>query len=459
MHTLQRRVYENAPIFLQNILLSLEGYRKTKNMYGDVYYSHLIELANNKHLEEEEVRKYQEKELRKLIQHAVNNSPFYKDFYKGIDIAEIQTIEDLKKLPVLDKETLEENITLIHTNHKNSIIRTLASNKTGKPLKFLFTKEDIQKRMALRDFFRKQHGAINLEMKRASFSSKWLISKKQQKKMLWRNNFYMKQRLYSAHYCSEQNAELFVSDLEEYKPDFIDGLPSALFKIAKYINENKIILSFKPIAIFTVYEKLYSHYRREIEEAFGCPIRDQYFSSEGMPLFSECVKGKLHYNLFSGVLESSVEGELIVTCFTTQGTPLIRYNIGDELKLTKNRTKCKCGSIHPVIESLNAPAPEYLQSKSNGKFTSIYFSGIWSDFPEEINKIQFIQNTEESIDVLIEGTENYTNAITESIHNTMEYLFGRDMTFNIRIVDKIPNLTEKDFHLVINNLAGRRYLF
>ncbi|MDN7241579.1 hypothetical protein QWY14_07230 [Planococcus sp. N028] len=453
MRNLQRRVYENAPIFLQNILLSLDGYKKTKNLYGNIYYSHLIELENKQHSNAEEAKQYQETELRSFIQYAVEKSSFYKEFYKGVDLSKIQTVEDLKKLPILTKEMLKNNIDSIYTNPKNSVVRTWTSHKTGTPLKLLFTKEDIQKKLAFRDFYRKQHGAVNLEMKRASFSSRWLIPMQQQKRLFWRDNLYVKQRLYSTHYCTEEYTALFVSDLEEYKPDFIDGLPSALFEIAKYINKHKIILSFKPVAIFTVYEKLHPQYRSEIEEAFGCPVRDQYFSSEIMPFISECVRGKLHYNLFSGVLEISKEGDIIVTCFTTQGTPLIRFNAGDEIELSKTQSKCECGSIHPVVKYTNNISAGYLHSKSKGKLTSIYFSRIWNMFPDSIEKIQFIQNSMDSIDVFIEGAENYTNSITELIHETMEYTFGKDMTFNIRIVEEIPSIAEKEFQLVVNNIA------
>ena len=455
MSNLQRRVYDNSPIFLQNIITSVEGYRKNRNRYGNTYYSFLIELESRQHSNETEVKRNQEQELRGLIQYAVEKSPFYKEFYKGIDMSKIQTIKDLKKLPVLDKEILQQHIDSIYTISESAAVVSHVSSNPGIPLKFLFTKEDIQKREAFLDFFKKQHGALNLEMKRASFSSRRLIPQHQQNKVFWRDNHYIKQRVYSSFYCTEENAAAFVADLEKYKPDFIDGLPSAIYEIAKFINKNNIILSFKPVAIFPVAEILSPHYRGEIEKAFECPLREQYTSPEGAPFITECIKGRMHYNLNSGVIETNEEGEMIVTSFNTYGTPLIRYNIGDQAQLPKTEELCECGSVHPVFEKIYARTSEYLQSKSKGKLTSVYFSAIGKNFPTAIQKMQFIQNSADTIEIFIEGTDSYTNAITEAIHEMMKYMFGEDMTIHIRIVEQIPNLSNKKFQPVLNNLMQK----
>lgn len=452
MRDLQMKIYDNSPIFFQNILTSLEGYRNTKKRYGDIYYSFLIELENQSYLNEEAMKKYQEQELRKLIAYAYEKSPFYKKFYKDIDLASIQTIEDLKKLPVLDKEMIARNIDSMYTvaDRSNAVANT--SVKAGTPLKFLFTKEDIQKRMAFYDFFKKQHGAINLEMKRASFSFRRFVPINQQKNIYWRDNHYIKQRLYSPYFCNEQTAGKFIANLEEFQPDFMDGLPSSIYELAKYINRHRIILSFQPVAIFTTGEKLLPHQRIEIEEAFDCPVRNQYMTSEGAPFIGECVKGKLHYNMNSGVIETSDKGEMIVTCFHTYGTPLIRYNIGDIVQLPKNKIRCECGSVHPVFEQIHNGTTDYIQSKSKGKFSAVYLSKIGKDFSGIIKQIQFVQNSLESIDVYVEGAEGYTNAITEQIHKEMVYTFGDDMIFNIRVVEEIPKLPNSSFQPVVNNL-------
>lgn len=455
MRKLTSRLYESTPIFMQNIFTSLEGYRKTRSRYGNTYYSFLLELENQSNSNEDEIKKIQETEMCRLIKYAVEKSSFYKDFYQEINMADIRTIEDLKKLPVLEKEVLQENIENLYTIPESSAAAVRISNNFGTPLKFLFTKDDIQKKEAFLDFFKKQHDAVNLEMKRATFSSKRFIPQKQQNKAFWRDNYYMRQRLYSSYYCYEENASEFVADLEKYQPDFIDGLPSAIYEIAKYINEHKIILSFKPAAIFPASEILHAHQRSEIEKAFDCPLRNQYTSSEGAPFLTECTEGNIHYNLRSGVIETNEKGEMIVTNFNTYGTPLIRYNSGDRIEMPDTETKCGCGSVHPFIAEIHAQTNDYLQSKRKGDLSAIYLSEIWSDFSDYIQKIQFVQNSADAIDIFIEGAENYTNTMTEAIYKMMEYTFGEGMKFNIRIVEQIPNPADKKFQPILNNIIRK----
>src|SRR5699024_6009656 len=117
----------------------------------------------------------------------------------------------------------------------------------------------------------------------------------------------------------------------------IDGFTTVIHRIAKYINDNKIELKFKPIAIFPTAEALTDEMKYDIENAFKCPVRNKYASSEGAPFITENIHGELEINPESGVFEfQHIQDniyELIVTGFYTTTTPLLRYRIGDSVEL------------------------------------------------------------------------------------------------------------------------------
>jgi phenylacetate-CoA ligase len=71
------------------------------------------ELMNTQWLPAEELVKYQEKKLRKLINHAYENVPYYHKLFRNNNLKpdEIKTIGDLKKIPVSDKESLKRDTT------------------------------------------------------------------------------------------------------------------------------------------------------------------------------------------------------------------------------------------------------------------------------------------------------------------------------------------------------------
>ena len=70
---------------------------------------------------------FQEARLRKLINHNVNAVPYYHGLFKnlGIVIEDIHTIDDLKKLPIVTKETIKKRI----SNYKRFIFADAYGNK------------------------------------------------------------------------------------------------------------------------------------------------------------------------------------------------------------------------------------------------------------------------------------------------------------------------------------------
>ncbi|MGI2327572.1 phenylacetate--CoA ligase family protein [Planococcus sp. YIM B11945] len=453
MSKMQMKIYNYSPIPVQNLLTMIDGYRKGKNRYGSEYYSVLKELDTYNYGDMQVQQAYQLKEMRRLIRHAKKNSPFYQEFYAGIDVESIQTLEDLKKLPVLEKAMVRNNGKKMFTISEEEGVSSSTSGTTGTPQKVIFTKNDFQKRMAYLDHFKKQHGVINLEMRRASFSDQQFVPQTQKSSIYWRDNLSAKQRLYSAFHCQTHTAEYLAQNLNEYKPEFIDGLPSSIYAIAQWINQNNFQLSYRPIAIFPSGETLYPHYREEIEMAFGCPVRDQYASSEGAPFIIECPSGNLHYHLMTGIIETMPDGKMLVTCFHTYGTPLIRYEVGDVLEWEHPHKTCECGSAHPLVKSLKGRTNDYLISKKGERFTGVYMAVNSEWVVRNVQKIQYIQHDEETIETLIEVVEGNKNLAVEAVRDKLEYLFGDEMNLIIRTVDQIPPQRNGKHRLIINHLA------
>jgi phenylacetate-coenzyme A ligase PaaK-like adenylate-forming protein len=65
------------------------------------YWNPYLETLSRERLSEIELNNF-----RKLLQYAKGNSPFYRKRYKDIVPEDIKTKEDLRSLPLLDKEDL-----------------------------------------------------------------------------------------------------------------------------------------------------------------------------------------------------------------------------------------------------------------------------------------------------------------------------------------------------------------
>lgn len=445
-------IYCKSPIFFQNIFTSLQGIKNTISRYSGQYDSALQEYHNFDYHNIEKLEEYQNKRVKEFVKFAFDNSPFYKEFYKGIDIDSINTVEDLKKLPVLPKELVRENIDKFYTIPESEALVSNTSGTTGKSIKFYYKKSDMQRRMAYLDHFKLQHGFEHRKMKKASFTSAKVIPPNQKSKIFWRDNISVRQRIYSGFHCKGENVKYFVENLNKYKPHSLDGYPSAIYAVAKYIIDNNVKLEFTPIAVFPTAEPLYPHYKELIEKAFNCPVRDQYASSEGAPFITECKCGKLHYCMNTGVIEFLENGEMLVTCFETHGSPLIRYQIGDKAYLS-NETKCECGCAMPVIDRIEGRTLDFVYTQSGEKVTAVYLSLVSGDFLNSVKAMQFVQNDSLSIDVYVEADASYTKDMNQIIIDKLHYTLGSKMDVRVHVVDEIEKDKSGKFRFIINNVA------
>ncbi len=452
MSDVKMKIYNASPIWAQNLLTSMQGYQYKRRRYGKHYKAYLEELSKRDYSDKEAQREYQDQRFLSLVRHAMTNSPFYREFYSDVDISVIRGVQDIGLLPILEKEMVRRNLEAMYTIPASTGVVINPSGSTGTPRRVLYTHEDLQRRMAYLDHFKAQHGFVSGKMRRASFTTAKIVPAGQTKKVFWRDNISIKQRLYSGYHCKGDNIPFYVDSLNKFKPLALDGLPSSIYEIARYVNENNITLKFTPIAIFPTAETLLPHYRSAIEKAFNCPVRDQYASSEGAPFITECPFGNLHYNMDTGVIEVDQNGEMIVTCFETYGTPLIRYMIGDRLVMGDPNDRCECGSSHPIVDRIEGRGVEFLESLSNGRFSAIYLSLVSEEFLNSVKRMQFVQETLSEITILLEVDDRYSPNMDRIIIDKLKYSFGDDMTFSVKVVEEIPKDASGKYRLIRSNI-------
>lgn len=452
--SLGRKIYDNSPIFLQNIMITLSGYYRNRSRYGKNYYRHLEFLKDFDAWTIEEKLEYQKSELIKFINYAYKNSKFYNKLYQEIDISSIKTISDLQKLPIIDKELIRTNIKDVSTISKKNGIEGHTGGTTGKSLVVLFTKEDRMKRMAMLDHFKVRVGFIHRKMRRATFNGKHIVPPKQTRKVFWRYNRACKQMIYSSFHLSEDNMIYYVNSLNKFKPHAIDGFFTCMVDLANYIERNHIELTFKPIAIFPTSETLTEAGRLLLERVFKCKVYDQYASSEGAPFVTECPDQKLHIELSTGIFEylSSDSDEILVTSFTTHGTPLIRYRIGDAMKFD-NTSSCNCNINSPKVKEIQGRRLEFLYTTAGAKINAGNVSNLFKNIPNSLVRAQVIQEKVDEIKVLLEVDKNlYKPKYDDLLKEEFKYKFGNDMNVIIEHVEEIVREKSGKFRLIINKI-------
>jgi len=147
-----------------------------------------------------------------------------------------------------------------------------------------------------------------------------------------------------------------VREINEFQPTVLEGYPSALALLASEQRAGR--LTIQPLLAITAGEQLTGELRADIESTFGCPVENRYASTEFPGLSTECQHGLLHVNsdwyLFEPVDENYqpvapgvVSHTVLVTNLANRVQPIIRYDLGDRVKLAA--TPCGCGNRLPAI--------------------------------------------------------------------------------------------------------------
>lgn len=454
---LKDKIYRQAPNVVQNLMISLFNVLAYNDRYGNHYKHFLKVYEKNKSLSRTELIELQKVKFEKFVSFALKNAPFYSEFYQKIN--DPTNIENIKSLPLLTKETLRKNCENIYTISKNKAVLSKTGGTTGVALEVRFTKKDVEERFAILDHFRNNYG-YQLGEKTAWFSGKTLLNEIDiQKKRFWKSDYLFKVRYYSTFHIAEGTAKFYLENLIKLNAKYIIGFPSSLVELARIGKKLNIEFPLGIKAIFGTAETITEQIKYELESYFKTKVLNQYASSEGAPFIVECPLGNLHLELQSGVFEVLDEnnlpckkGKLIVTSFSTHGTPLIRYDIGDEVELTDET--CSCGNNNPLVKEILGRSSDYLISPEYGKINLGNISNTLKNVTGII-KMQIIQEEINSIHIKIctDPSEYNPNAEKIFLQNWRERM-GYQQSITISVVNEIPNEKSGKFKMVVNKLMN-----
>ncbi len=454
---LKEKVYGISPIWMQNIMITAYGRKLAVKRYSGIYEQELRRLSTRDISNVSEQKRIQNERFLELLHYALKYCPFYKDFYKDVDISRIKTVEDIHLLPVLEKETLRQNIQKVYTTEDVPYGYAMTGGTTGKSLVVKMTREDGQKRMAYLDWFKSMYGFTMGKDRHARFNGKDIIPLGQKSKIFWRDNKAVNQRIYSSFYTSEENMKFYVDNLNEFKPTEMDGFVSTMYEIAKYMKDNHLKPAFTPVAIFPTSETVLQVHRDVLEDVFGCKLRDQYASSEGAPFIVEFPDGYMHECLDTGVFEhikTDNGTKLLVTSFTTHGTPLIRYDIGDNIIECTDEDHPDSSIGFPAIRGIDGRQADALYSEERGHISNANMSNVIKHLPNSIVNIQFVQDRIDHILIrVVVDKARYDKKGEKHIVEEMSMRFGENMKYDIEYVDHIERTKGGKYRMIINNIG------
>lgn len=442
------KFFKKTPFWFQNLVITILNSRLYRQRHNG-NYSNLREFYKN---------------FNKLSSHDIQvevskREKYFHDFVtkKSVWYSGLKSV-DLKNFPILEKKDLIYSLNLIKTINEDEGIVSLTGGTTGASMKVIYTKSDMQERFAILDDFRSGYG-YELGKKTAWFSGKNLITESDLKKNICSHyDFINKIRFYSTFYINEKNFEIYWESLSKFEPEFIVGFPSSVYEICEIADRFGLRLENKVKVFFPTAETVLPQHREVIGRVLGCRLVDQYASSEGAPFILECQEGSLHIHPLTGIFEvvdehmqPAIEGEVLVTSFTTMGTPLVRYRVGDRIRLSSPEKICKCGSLFPLVDKIEGRTTDFVYSPEKGRINLGNLSNATKD-AKGIVCFQVIQNIENEIDIKLVVTEQYTKNEEKNFISAIRERVGDRLRINTEYVEDISREKSGKFRIVKNNL-------
>ncbi len=418
-------------------------------------------LQKSQFWSEQEQKKYQNKQLQLIVQHAYQNVPFYRQLFNRLKLTpnDIKTKDDLVKIPVITRKTLQDNYKdLTAENHKNfKSQKRSTGGTTGVPVRYLSDINSWSLHWALK-YRAWEWSAFKIGDKVGVMGGASVIpdNKLKLSRVVWNrlNRIYP---MPTSHMTDELHEE-FVSKIRSEKIKCLRGYPSSIAEFARYCNEKNINLDIQ--SVITTAEVLQTAFKEEIKKSFNPVIIDSYGCADGGGNANTCAcDSGFHVSFESAIWEvctsegipvnTNVQGEVTLTSLTNYAMPLLRYQPGDVIENSFMTEKCKCGITLPRIKKIIGKSTDILKFLNGRSLGGPAFTLIFRHFP--LIKWQMVQNNMDSVDVNIIPAKDFNRSHTKEIHSLMQHHCGEGVSIKINKVKEIPVPKSGKQRIIINN--------
>ncbi|RLD49732.1 MAG: phenylacetate--CoA ligase family protein [Bacteroidetes bacterium] len=345
----------------------------------------------------EEIKLFQEEKLKDLMNYLSENSKFYQDFFKknNLTFKEIKTLEDLQKIPVTEKNDLQEKNDDFLCVPKNKIIDYITTSGTlGDPVTFALTDKDLD-RLAYNE-------CISFACADGSSEDIYQQMVTIDKRFMAGLAYYLGGRRMGAGIIRVGGGipELQWDTIKRIKPTAFITVPSFLLKLIEYAEKNGIDYNNTGVKkAVCIGEPIrnedfeLNQLGKRIEEKWkDLKLYSTYASTEMASAFTECSAGKgghHHPELIivefldenNNPVNKNEAGELTVTTLGVEGMPLLRFKTGDVMKHYTD--ECTCGRTTMRLGPVLGRKKQMIKYKG----TTLYPSSLY-DILDDIEEVE-----------------------------------------------------------------------
>lgn len=373
------------------------SYLPSRLRFGSsVYFSFREMIQKTSYNSEEEHKKFQLKQLLKIVDHAWKNIPGYRNHWEEGNFSpdKLKSLDDIWKIPYITKEILRDK--LEHFSYKNlrGLHKITTGGSTGIPFGF---------------YQQRKNGLIELAFMHEIWAQFYPSIKFNTPATILRGKRLdgpigydpLNGLILSSFDLIPDNIPKYILAIEKYKTPILRAYPSSLYVFATMVENMGYKIRHKFESIFLGSEILYEFQHEQIKRVFDAPLVNWYGHGEKTVLAGYCVHSKKfhaypQYGITEIISENNSEslpgesGEIVGTSFWNYATPFIRYRTKDYAK--KGTDYCDlCNKKYPLLDQIIGREHEFIVDK-NKKLIALTGVSIVCGTFSEIDQFRFFQD-------------------------------------------------------------------
>jgi phenylacetate-CoA ligase len=341
----------------------------------------------------DELLALQARDLRRLLDHAYANVPWYRARLDEIGArpTDFRTVSDLAKLPILTRAAAREaGVRRRSTTDPLPVIAKSTGGSSGEPLSFAYDLGSEWWRQAVKARGYAWAGSRPGEPSLLFWGGPVGEVAAFKKAKIALDRAFKRESYVNCTLRDDAAMEAAVAQIRVVRPRSFICFTQAGAELARYINARGL-RTWDTISVLCGAERLFPTDRDALEQAFGPAVFETYGCREVMMIGSECdAHDGLHQSMENMIVEVVVTegneqrparpgeiGEVVVTDLHNYGMPFIRYANGD-LAQQGDETRCVCGRSLLRLGPIEGRVTETLRDGAGTRVSGLLFSVVFS---------------------------------------------------------------------------------
>jgi phenylacetate-CoA ligase len=442
-----QKVYDKSPVFVQNLMCSVQGWNICRRRYNKDFYAELNRYESGYYK--------QAQELVKMLD-AAKDMKVYKPYLADVDWHMLketpkEVYDVIVRFPFIGKVQVKGNIEgFTNPGFQGEKIIMQTSGTTGGGLIFPYSVEMENKQWAIWWRYRRALG-ITQETWCGWFGGKTIVPHSVKKAPYWRANKPGKQVMFSSYHLTQETVPLYYAEIKRCGLTWIHGYPSHVARMAAFV----IDAGLEPLTdvkfVTTGAENVLGNQVAVMQKAFpNAIIRQHYGLNEGVANISQNKAGEWKvdddfcYVEFVPVSEDNpTVCRIIGTGFSNLAFPLIRYDTGDLATVERDDQ----GRITKIV-SIDGRSSNALKQPSGHDIVEASLSIVLHDF-NNIVEAQFHQKNMTEIELWVVRGKDYNERDEAQLRAALDKTFEVGVDCSIKYVDQVERTKSGKLKIVV----------